>query len=57
MACEHKYIHYDTNKQKQSRIGYPQDYYKRVDLFYCEKCLDYTEKVREEHCIYKPDWY
>jgi len=56
IQCEHKYIHFDTNK-KQERSGPYQTCYKRIDLFYCEKCCHEKTVTSEEYSRDKPDWY
>ena len=56
--CNHKYIHYD-HSQKVDRVGagihVPK--YTRIDMFYCEHCLDLQESKRSEQSWDRPDWY
>jgi len=57
MKCNHKYVHLETiKKQDLNATGY-QIGWKRIDRFYCEKCLEYKDKVNEEWSRDKPDWY
>lgn len=53
--CEHKFVHLDTKKTRQSN-GWT-DYFKRVDTYFCEKCLEEKEKIKEASERYAPDWY
>lgn len=53
--CEHKFIHLETHKNRE--IGIYNHIWRRVDTFYCEKCLEYKDAVRSESARDKPDWY
>lgn len=54
--CEHKYIHLETKTHKENRtFGMPE--WKRIDKFYCEKCLDEQSKYKYECSWDKPEWY
>ncbi|MCR8983216.1 hypothetical protein [Brevibacillus laterosporus] len=47
--CEHKYIHLETIRQTGSRPSWgisSGQQWKRVDRFFCEKCLDETERIK-----------
>lgn len=59
--CNHKYIYMETVKQKGSRPSWgisSGTQWKRTDRFYCEKCLEYKEKIlTAEGWEEKPDWY
>jgi hypothetical protein len=59
--CEHQYVYFETVKQQGSRASFgmsPAKQWKRIDRFYCEKCLDYKDKiVTAEGWEEKPDWY
>lgn len=57
MKCEHKYIWYDYSQNHDMRIGYHTQHYERIDMFYCEKCLEFKEKRRSETSAYKPEWF
>lgn len=57
MDCEHKFVHLDTNKKWESTGGYGQYYYKRIDTFFCEKCLEYKDKLKETYSRERPDWF
>lgn len=59
-TCKHKFVHYETVKEKPRDI--PNSYgrlgWKRVDRFYCEKCLEIVEKTKEaRHYDDQPDWF
>lgn len=32
-------------------------HYVRVDLFFCERCLEQAERRREEYAREKPEWW
>lgn len=54
--CEHKYIHFDTHKRKEDRVfGVPS--WTRIDVFFCEKCLDEQKKYKNECSWERPEWY
>jgi hypothetical protein len=54
--CDHKYVHYDTTKQKDDR-HFGVTTWKRVDFFFCEKCLDEQRKEKTDNTWERPDWY
>lgn len=55
--CEHKYVLLETIKDCENpRNGYNKSW-KRTDLFFCEKCLNYESKVKTACEINKPEWY
>ena len=61
MACEHKYVHLETIKQKGERpsfgISSAKDW-QRTDIYYCEKCLDKKETIiRVDGWREKPHWF
>jgi hypothetical protein len=54
--CNHRFVHLETIKRDD--IAYNGNiYYKRTDIFYCEKCLEYKTKVLEEVSRETPDWF
>lgn len=54
--CKHNYEHLDTQYLYYSRtFGNPT--YKRIDRFYCTKCCDLKEIVKEETNCYIPEWF
>ncbi|MGG1659495.1 hypothetical protein [Brevibacillus sp. NRS-1366] len=53
--CEHKFVYLDTKRLREN-AGY-NDHFKRIDTFFCEKCLEYIDKVQEGYARGKPDWY
>lgn len=58
MDCEHKFVLLDTVKRKVSETY--GNSYKRIDIFFCEKCLETKEVKKEEYIGYReniPDWY
>jgi hypothetical protein len=54
-SCEHKWVHMDTKKRSHSESYII--YYKRIDYFFCEKCLETKEIVRDDYSREMPDWY
>lgn len=52
----HKFIYMGADKKIERGSDF-NSIYKRTDTFYCEKCLHYEYKVREESSRNKPDWY
>lgn len=56
--CEHKWVFQCSDFQKGKRSQY-KDYFKRIDTFYCEKCLEIKEVVVKEEDTFgdKPYWY
>jgi hypothetical protein len=58
--CEHKFVHLETVKEKPRYIPNTSitSGWKRVDRFFCEKCLETIEKVQTEpHWKDQPDWF
>jgi hypothetical protein len=56
-GCEHKWVLMETVKQ-QGYSGYGSQQWKRIDRFYCEKCLEIKELVKTAPGYYdKPDWF
>ncbi len=59
-SCEHKFVHLETVKEKPR--GIPNTYsilgWKRIDRFFCEKCLEQKEFVKTApHYEDTPDWF
>ena len=58
--CEHKFVHLETIKEESRWVPNTSGQYspwKRIDRFFCEKCLEISEKRREEYSQKKPDWF
>jgi hypothetical protein len=56
MDCEHKFELLSSNCSSYYEYGSVN--YKRVDEFFCNKCLKIETKVRTESCRNSvPDWY
>lgn len=58
--CEHKWVHLETVKEKSRYVPNTSGSYTpwlRIDRFFCEKCLETTEKRRSEYCKIQPDWF
>jgi hypothetical protein len=59
--CEHKFIYMQTVRQhgEQPWIGVrPGKEWKRIDRFYCEKCLEFKEITKTAMCYKeKPEWF
>lgn len=53
--CEHKWIHQSSHYQRESN-GY-NDHFKKLDIYYCEKCLEQKEVTKEEYAREAPLWY
>lgn len=58
--CTHKFVHLETVKERPRSI--PNSYsvlgWKRIDRFYCEKCLEQKEFVKTApHYENQPDWF
>lgn len=59
--CDHKWAFMETVKQRGERASFgisAQKQWKRVDRFYCEKCLEIKEIIKtapgwED----KPEWF
>lgn len=45
--CEHKYVHQGTNCYIQP-VNSTTENYVRVDMYYCEKCLE-EKAIKKEH--------
>lgn len=58
--CEHKW-EFQSSDYIKNKDGYYTDEYKRVDTYYCEKCLAIKENInkREIRNINegKPEWW
>jgi hypothetical protein len=56
---EHRYRHLENTyhdimiEDFEGKIRH----YKRIDLFYCERCLDYVTVTKEDWLTKQPDWY
>ena len=59
--CEHEYKHMETVKVVGQRPSIGIDYgrqWKRVDRFYCSKCLETKEKIQTaEGWEERPKWF
>ncbi|KZL88689.1 hypothetical protein [Clostridium magnum] len=59
--CEHKFIHMETSRQhgEDAWIGVrPGKEWKRIDRFFCEKCLEFKEITKTAMCYEdKPEWF
>ena len=58
--CEHKYVHLETVKEKPQGISGTYSYtdWKRVDRFFCEKCLEVVERTKTASGRgEQPDWF
>lgn len=53
---EHEFMHLDTQYIYYSR-SWGNSTYKRVDRFYCTKCCEQKEIIKEETSCYQPDWF
>ena len=54
--CEHRWVFMETICRSDSGGGY-NICYTRLDLFYCDKCLEQKEVKKKEYSREKPDWY
>lgn len=54
--CKHKWVLLQVRKSKEYDGQY-NTHYKRVDEFFCDRCLEYREKVFEDWKRDPPDWY
>lgn len=54
--CEHKFVYLETHK---SRTHYDRGYnnFQKTDVFFCEKCLEYKEKVTQGDALEVPAWF
>lgn len=59
--CNHKYMFMETVRQRGERASFGishQKDWKRIDRFYCEKCLEIKELVKTSPGYEdKPDWF
>ncbi len=59
--CNHKYVFMETVRQRGERASFGishQKDWKRIDRFYCEKCLEIKELVQTAPGYKdKPDWF
>ena len=53
--CQHKWVHKET-KRKSSYEGWDSKYTK-IDIYYCEKCLEEKIVKKEEFSRDCPEWY
>jgi hypothetical protein len=60
-GCEHKWVFMETVKQHGERASFgmcAQKDWKRIDRFYCEKCLEIKELIKTAPGYYgKPEWF
>jgi hypothetical protein len=55
--CEHKWV-YQGSDYYYSLNGVYNGTFKKIDTYYCEKCLEIKEIVtKEEDCTGRPYWY
>lgn len=52
---EHKLVHLETKKHEDP-CGYHSNY-KRIDIFYCDKCGEIITKEITKCQRDRPDWY
>ena len=55
MKCEHNFQYMGSSKRKNTS-GYS-IYFKKIDYFYCTKCLEQKEIEMSEYSREVPDWY
>jgi hypothetical protein len=53
--CEHKWIFQESHYSKE--WGSYQNEYKKMDIYYCEKCLERKEILRSEYSRGEPLWW
>lgn len=54
--CQHKFIYLESKKHKDDRLfGAPE--WRKIDYYFCEKCLKEESKYKYECGWEKPDWY
>lgn len=54
--CKHQFEYLDTQYLYYSRsFGNPT--YKRIDRFYCVKCCEQKELIKETCSCYQPEWF
>lgn len=56
MSCEHDFRHLETLYGYKYR-EYGNTTYTRTDRFYCCRCLENKEVVKEEDSRETPDWF
>ena len=58
LGCEHKWVFQRSDFQRDKRSQY-KDFFKRIDTYYCEKCLEVREVVAREEDMFsgKPYWF
>ena len=56
--CEHKWVHLETIRNEIFTPGYSNEF-KRVDIYYCEKCLEQKEIELTQYarCASEVSWY
>ena len=56
--CEHKWI-FQRSDFSQERAGYSNYHFKRIDTYFCEKCLEVKEIIGKEESYLekKPYWF
>lgn len=56
-GCKHKFVFMETIRQHGTTAYYSISW-KRVDRFYCEKCLEIKELIKTAPGYYnKPEWF
>jgi hypothetical protein len=60
MACEHKFIHKETNRVKEQFCTSRCETWIQTDEYFCEKCLE-EKTIKKEWCGQshysdRPDW-
>lgn len=57
--CEHKWVFQNSVYSfEYGRSPSDQDHYKRIDNYYCEKCLEFKEVVaKDEWSRERPYWW
>jgi hypothetical protein len=60
--CNHKFVHFDT-LYKKTTVGGGNPFLphysirKRIDRFFCERCLELKDVIKEQISEYPPDWW
>jgi len=54
--CEHNYQLMISRYEEDGYTGFTTTY-KRINTYYCTKCLDEKTKIKEESSRYAPEWY
>jgi len=61
MMCDHKFVYMESVRQKGERpsMGVSSgNQWKRIDRFFCEKCLEFKDKVQTaEGWEHQPEWW